>query len=76
MYRNLEAELKRKNIRRIDLAKDLGMALSTVSDKLNGKSEISLSLAFRIKAYLAVEMPIEVLFEEGEFSKENKTPAV
>ena len=44
-YPNLEAELKRKSIRRIDLAKALGLALSTISDKLTGKSDISLALA-------------------------------
>ena len=50
-YPNLEAELKRKNIRRIDLAKALGLALSTISDKLTGKSDISLALAKKIKDF-------------------------
>lgn len=61
-YPNLEAELKRKNIRRIDLAKALGLALSTISDKLTGKSDISLSLAKKIKDFLRVDTPLEVLF--------------
>lgn len=62
MYRNLEAELKRKQIRRIDLASELGLALSTVSEKMQGKSEFSLGTAVAIKRMLGVDMPIEVLF--------------
>lgn len=62
MYRNLEAELKRKQIRRIDLASRLGLALSTVSEKMQGKSEFSLGTAVAIKRMLGVDMPIEVLF--------------
>lgn len=71
MYNNLEAELKRKRIRRVDLAHKLGIAISTVSEKLNGKSEISLSLAYKIKKILATEMPIEELF----YTDEPKEPA-
>ena len=61
-YPNLEAELKRKNIRRVDLAKAMNLALSTMSEKLTGKSDISLSLAREIKNYLKVDTPLEVLF--------------
>ena len=71
MYPNLEAELKRKKIRRIDLANELGLALSTVSEKLTGKSEISLSLAKKIKRILNVSMPLEVLFEEENTKRES-----
>lgn len=70
MYNNLEAELKRKKIRRIDLAKKLGIAISTVSEKLNGKSDISLALAYKIKRILETDMPIEELFLTEEETKE------
>lgn len=63
MYHNLEAELKRKQIRRVDLANKLGMALCTISDKMQGKSEFSLGTAVAIKKILNVDMPIEVLFD-------------
>ncbi|WP_427112395.1 hypothetical protein [Megasphaera sueciensis] len=63
MYNNLEAELRRQKIRRVDLANDLGLSISTVSEKLTGKSDISLSLALKIKGMLKVDMPLEVLFE-------------
>jgi len=65
-YPNLEAELKRKNIRRVDLAKAMNLALSTMSEKLTGKSDISLSLAREIKNYLKVDTPLEVLFATSE----------
>lgn len=64
LYKNLEAELRRKQIRRIDLARCLNLSISTVSEKLNGKSQISLSLAKKIKLILGVDMPIDTLFEE------------
>ena len=65
-YPNLEAELKRKNIRRVDLAKAMNLALSTMSEKLTGKSDISLSLARELKNYLKVDTPLEVLFATSE----------
>lgn len=40
MYRNLEAELKRKGITRAQLAEMLGLNISTISQKLNGKSPL------------------------------------
>ena len=64
MYPNLEAELKRRKIRRVDLAKSLNLALSTVVEKLSGKSDISLALALQIKQLLEVDMPLEILFKE------------
>lgn len=64
MYPNLEAELKRRKIRRVDLAKSLNLALSTVVEKLSGKSDISLALALQIKKLLEVDMPLEILFKE------------
>ena len=70
MYRNLEAELKRKQIRRIDLANELGLALSTVSEKMQGKSEFSLGTAMAIKRMLGVDMPIEVLFATNTSEEE------
>lgn len=64
MYPNLEAELKRRKIRRVDLAHSLNLALSTVVEKLSGKSDISLSLALQIKQLLDVDIPLEILFKE------------
>jgi transcriptional regulator with XRE-family HTH domain len=62
MFNNLEAELKRKKIRREDLAKEMNLTIGTVSQKLNGKTPITLAEANLIKRVLGVEMPLEVLF--------------
>lgn len=45
MYSNLDAELKRKDITRGELARQMKLTPSTMSLKLNGKSEISLKEA-------------------------------
>ena len=66
MYPNLEAELKRKNIKRTDLAEYLGCSLSTISEKMQGKSDFSLTAAKKIKAFLGVDMRIEDLFALDE----------
>ena len=68
MYYNLEAELKRKNIKRQDLANFLGVALTTVSDKMQGKSDFSLSVALKIKKWLGGNMPVEELFTNDDDS--------
>ncbi len=41
MYRNLEAELKRKGITRKMLADKLGINIATVSAKLTGKAKLT-----------------------------------
>lgn len=62
MYRNLNAELARKGIKRSDLAKELKVTPSTISQKLNGKTLITLQEAKRIKNVLGVDMELETLF--------------
>lgn len=64
MYRNLDAELKRKDITRGELAKKMNLTPSTMSLKLNGKSDISLKEAMQIKSIIGVDIPIEELFRE------------
>ena len=62
MFRNLDAELKRKGMTRGDLAKAMNITPSTMSMKLNGKSGLTLNEALRIKGILEVDIPIEQLF--------------
>lgn len=62
MYSNLEAELRRQRITRHNLAKMLNMSVSTLSLKLNGKSDISIRLALEIKSLLGVDLPLDTLF--------------
>ena len=64
MFRNVDAELKRKGMTRADLAAALGIRPSTLSFKMNGKSAVTLPEAVKIKEILAVNIPLEELFEE------------
>lgn len=66
MYPNLEAELKRRNIKRIDLAKHLGMGISAISDKMQHKSDFSLGAAIAIKKFLGVNFSLEYLFARND----------
>lgn len=62
MFRNLNAEMARNGITGEYLAGKLGITQTTLSLKLNGKSELSLKQAAEIKSILGVDLPLEVLF--------------
>lgn len=64
MYPNLEAELKRKNIKRQKIGEILNLSQSTISQKLTGQYDIKLKEAKEIKEFLKVDIPLEILFEE------------
>lgn len=66
MYRNLSAELVRRKLTQNDIAKLLGISISTMSYKMNGKSEFTLSEARTIYAFLKTDVPILELFEMEE----------
>lgn len=61
MYRNLEAELKRKGLTRDDVATALNINISTVSAKLTKPNRLKYSEAKKIK---------ETFFNEENFSIE------
>lgn len=64
-YRNLEAELKRKNITKKDLAEAFNLRYATISDKLNGKTRLTLNEAFAIKEKFFPDLSIEYLFDSS-----------
>ena len=66
MYSNLEAELKRRKIKRADIAAHLNIGITTVSEKMQGKSDFSLTGALKIKELLGVDMPLEELFAKDD----------
>lgn len=69
MFYNLNAEMARMGITGTYLAKKLGMTATTLSLKLNGKSELSLKQAVQIKSILGVDIPLEVLFAKPDDEK-------
>lgn len=63
IYRNLEAELKRKNITRAELASVLGINIATVSEKLTKPNRLKYVEAAKIKQAFFKDMDMEYLFE-------------
>ena len=61
----LQAELDKQLITRTDLAQRLSYNFKGVSAWFNGKREISLSMALKIKEVLGVDMPLEELFAKS-----------
>ena len=64
MYRNLEAEMARAGITQREMSEKLGITATTLSFKLNGKSNLSLSECVEIKKILGTNEPIDYLFSE------------
>jgi transcriptional regulator with XRE-family HTH domain len=63
MYYILENELKKKKMTRDDFAKALGIGITTVSCKLNMKSDFSLSECLKAKQLLNYGGSIDELFK-------------
>lgn len=62
MYPNLEAEMARKKITRTELAEILHVTPTTLGNKLNGKSVLSLPECLAIKSALQLSMTVDELF--------------
>lgn len=65
MYRNARAEMVRAGLKLEDVATEMDMTISTLSQKLNGKYPITLIEAKRFKKIVKSDLPIEILFEEA-----------
>lgn len=61
-YNNLEAEMKRKNISRRDIANLLGVTYRTIISKFNGESEWKFSECIKIRDAYFQWMGLEELF--------------
>ena len=64
MFKNLRAEMVRKDIDVPKLAEMIGMKVSALYARLNGTTTLSFADAVNIKHALGVEMTLEELFEE------------
>ena len=69
MYRNLEAEMLKKSIKRESIAKLLGLSYGTVCARFNRRPEFSISEAFKVRDYVSPSSPMEDLFAPDQ----NKT---
>ena len=63
MYLNLKAEMARKSITQQNIAKVLKMNVSTLNERLNGKSDFKLKECKKIKEFFFPESTLEYLFE-------------
>lgn len=66
MYRNLEAELARKGIKRADIAKALGVTIGTVSEKLNSATKLKVIEATIIRDTFFPDLELDYLFATAD----------
>ncbi len=61
----LEAEMMKRKVFKRDIAELLGIDLSTLSYKINGKRKFTLDEAMKIWEKWFIDIPIEKLFEHS-----------
>ena len=64
MFKNLLAEMARRDINNLDLSRLLNLTPNTISRKMTGKSEFTRKEMFTIKNNFFPELTIEYLFQE------------
>lgn len=62
MYPNLYAELARKGMTKVALAKEIGMPFSTLADKLAGRTQFNLNELVAIRSKINPEVSLDYLF--------------
>lgn len=65
MFPNLDAELARLKMTRRELAIKIGITPTTLSLKLNGKADISLSECLHIKEVIGSDKSVDYLFAQS-----------
>jgi plasmid maintenance system antidote protein VapI len=66
MFKNLRAEMAREGITVKKMAETLNIPVNTLRDKIKGRTEISLSLAFTIRELFFPDIDIFYLFKKEE----------
>lgn len=64
MFSNLRAEMARKQITIQEIAKAIGVGRDTASQKLSGKTPITLTEAFKIEELYFPDSDVRYLFAE------------
>lgn len=62
MFPNLNAEMARIGMTRKELAIAVGRTRATMTQKLTGKTKLSLDEAFAIKKAIGTDIPLDELF--------------
>lgn len=65
MYREFLAEMIRLGFTLKELAKKIGMPYSTLTTKLQGKSEFKFDECVSLKAAMNSKLPLELLFKKN-----------
>lgn len=68
MYPVIKEAMEKKHMTLVDLASATGIRYQTLSEKLRGNYQVTVTEAMAIKKALGVKTPIEVLFEKKEAS--------
>ena len=69
---NLEAEMKRKNISRSDIANLLNLSYRTIHSRFNGESDWGYSECVKVRNTYFPDMTLDYLFHtDEEVEKEN-----
>lgn len=63
MYRNLRAEIVRAGLTIKEIAMRIGISERSLRNKINGKTEFTLSEAIKIRKIVNKNMSLEELFE-------------
>lgn len=65
-FANLRAEMSRRNIGVVEMARSLGWNRDTLARKLSKRSQINLDEAFLIQRTFFPELDVKYLFTEAE----------
>jgi transcriptional regulator with XRE-family HTH domain len=68
MYPVIKEAMEKKHMTLVDLASATGIRYQTLSEKLRGNYQVTVTEAVAIKKALGVKTPLEVLFEKKEAS--------
>jgi len=63
MYPVIKEAMEKKHMTLVDLASATGIRYQTLSEKLRGNYQVTVTEAVAIKKALGVKTPLEVLFE-------------
>lgn len=64
MYPVIKEAMEKKHMTLVDLASATGIRYQTLSEKLRGNYQVTVTEAVAIKKALGVKTPLEVLFEK------------